>query len=248
MDLRLEKPSHVFAVILLVLSFILFFVLPIYTFIVIQIFPDIIENIEITESIAIQTQLIVIASFIIVPFLWYHLVNRLKLKEILNRIKLVGRNIDKAFLWGMLAAAAFFILVFLIEVILISMGQKPSDLSNIPDIQRIFSPLTMFILVGIQPVGEEIFFRGFIYEKIEGHSGGLVAIVITSLLFGIAHMGYGKVFPVLMPVLMGLVLGLIVYKTKNLYSAIIAHITFNLTSLFLAYFSQELLENIALSL
>jgi membrane protease YdiL (CAAX protease family) len=131
---------------------------------------------------------------------------------------------------------------------LINIGQNPSDLSNIPDIEKIFSPFNMFLLVTIQPIGEEIYFRGFLFEKIECFSGGYVAITVTSILFGIAHMGYGKIFPVLMPIVMGFVLGSIVYKTKNLYSAIIAHVAFNFTSLFLAYFGQKLLENIALNL
>lgn len=248
MDLNLEKPSHIFAVILLILSIIVFFILPIYTFIVIQKSPELIENIEISESIAVISQIITIASFVVVPFFWYYFVNRLKLKEIFIKIKLVSKNIDKAVLWGILAAATVFIFIFLIEIVLINVGQNPSDLSNISDIEKIFSPLTMFLLVSIQPIGEEIFFRGFLYEKIEGFTGALFAIVITSLLFGIAHMGYGKIFPVLMPIIMGFVLGSIVYKTKNLYSAIIAHVTFNLTSLFLSYFGQKLLENLALNL
>jgi membrane protease YdiL (CAAX protease family) len=128
------------------------------------------------------------------------------------------------------------------------MGQKTQDLSNIPDIQRLFSWPVLFFLVTIQPIGEEIFFRGFLFEKIEHFGGGIVAIFITAFLFGLAHMSYGKIFPVLMPMVMGIVLGYIIFKTKNLYSSIIAHIIFNVTSLSLAYVGQHLLEQFALNL
>ena len=157
-------------------------------------------------------------------------------------------GIDYPFLWGLLAAIAIFAVIFVIELALIQLGHEPEDLSNIPDIQRLFSPVTMFLLVGTQPIGEEIFFRGFLFDKIEKFSGGVIAIVITSVLFGIAHMSYGKIFPAVMPIFMGMILGYIVYKTQNLYSAIIAHVTFNLTSLTLAYLAQELLEQASLIL
>jgi membrane protease YdiL (CAAX protease family) len=51
-----------------------------------------------------------------------------------------------------------------------------------------------------------------------------------------------------MPILMGLILGFIVYKTKNLFSSIIAHIVFNITVLTLAYVGYELSKDLSLIL
>jgi len=248
MDFKFEKPSHIFALLLLIGCFFLIFIIPIITFFILIDSPLLIEDLEISEIVALESQLLVIAVFILVPFAWYFFVNNLKLKEIFRRIKLVRENIDKAFLWGLLAAIIIFVVIFVIEFVLIKMGQKPQDLSNIPDIQRLFSWPVLFFLVAIQPIGEEIFFRGFLFEKIEYFGGGVVAIFITAFLFGLAHMSYGKIFPVLMPMVMGIILGFIVFKTKNLYSAIIAHIVFNVTSLTLAYVGQYLLEQFALNL
>ncbi len=250
MDFNIGKASHIFAFLLLIGSFLFIFILPIVTFFILLDSPQLLETIEISEATAIQSQLLVIAIFILVPFAWYFIVNRLGIKGIFTRIKLVSENIDKAFLWGILAAIVIFFVIFVIEVVLISLGHEPEELSNIPDIQRLFSWPTMFFLVAVQPISEEIFFRGFLFEKIEHFAGGAIAIFITAVLFGVAHMSYGKIFPVLMPILMGIVLGYIVYKTKNLYSAIFAHIAFNITSLTLAYFAQnlELVEQLALIL
>ena len=131
---------------------------------------------------------------------------------------------------------------------MIAFGYDPNELSNIPDIQRLFSPITIFFIVGIQPIGEEIYFRGFLLEKIERYGGNWFSIAITATLFGIAHFSYGKIFPAMMPIVMGIVLGFIVYKTKNLYSAIVAHVAFNLTSLSLSYIGQEIMEQASLIL
>jgi membrane protease YdiL (CAAX protease family) len=233
---------------MLIGSFIFIFALPIISFFLLLDQPQLLESISITETSAIISQIIIIAVFIIVPFAWYYIVNKLDLRGIFARVKLVGQNIDRAFLWGIVAAIAIFLIIFVIELVLIRLGHSPQDLSNIPDIQRLFSWPTMFLMVAIQPIGEEIFFRGFLFEKIENYAGGIAAVLITAFLFGIAHMSYGKIFPVLMPMLMGVILGFIVLKTKNLYSAIIAHVTFNVTSLLLAYIGYELLEQLALIL
>ena len=77
-------------------------------------------------------------------------------------------------------------------------------------------------------------------EKIGSVAGEIMAIFVTAILFGLAHMGYGGYYPVVLPMLMGLVLGAVVIKTKNLYSSIIAHILFNFTVFMLAIFSTSL--------
>jgi len=248
MDFKFEKPSHIFALFLVLISFFLIFFLPIFTFFVALDTNQLLDNIDIPEIVAIQSQLLVIAIFILVPFAWYYFVNKSNFKQTLSRIKLVIKDIDKAFLWGVVSAAVIFLIVFIIEVILISGGIKPQDLSNFPELQKLFSWPTMFFLVAIQPIGEEIYFRGFLYDKIENYASGPFAVVITAVLFGIAHMSYGKEIPVIMIILMGLVLGFIVYKTKNLYSSIIAHIIFNVTSFTLAYLGLELLNETSLIL
>ena len=184
----------------------------------------------------------------LVPFAWYYLVNKLGIKQTFSRIKLVSENIDKAFLWGIITAGLIFLIIFLIVMGLIELGHDPQKLSNIPDLEKLFSVPVMFFFVTVQPIGEEIFFRGFLFEKIEKFAGGPVAIFITAFLFAIPHLSYGKIFPAVMPIFMGILLGFIVYKTKNLWSSIIAHVAFNFTTLMLAYLGWELLKDSALIL
>jgi len=256
MDFNIKKPLHILALILITLSFFFIIIVPILSFV--GTFPSTqsIEFQEVSDTLKLISEIfflifqlvLVFGLMVVIPFLWYLLVNNCNLKEIFHRIKLNLENIDKAFLWGLISAITIFFLVFVIELILIAMGHESQDLSNIPDIQKLFSWPVLFLLVAFQPIAEEIFFRGFLFEKVEHFTGGIGAILISSFLFGIAHMSYGKIFPVIMPILMGIILGYVVYKTNNLYSAIIAHITFNVASITLAYIGYELLENIALIL
>jgi len=67
MDFKLDKPSHIFALILLLISILLIFILPIYTFLISIDTTKLLETINIPESIAVTSQLLVIAIFILVP-------------------------------------------------------------------------------------------------------------------------------------------------------------------------------------
>ena len=256
MDFNIRKPLHILAVILLIITFFVIIIFPILSFF--GVFPSTqtVEVQEISESIRMLSELIklivqlclIFGLLVIVPILWYILVNECTIKEAFSRLKLRLERIDMAFLWGILAAIIIFIVIFVIEIVLIEIGYQAEDLSNIPDIRQLFSWPTMFFIVGIQPIAEEFFFRGFLFDKIEKFAGGSIAIVLTAFLFGLAHMSYGKIFPVIMPILIGIILGYIVYRTKNLYSSIIAHVVFNITVLTIAYVGAELIKDPALIL
>lgn len=248
MDFDIKKPSHVFALIMLIVSFLVFIVLPIFSYFGMlsstqtdQIIDIPGSNRVLFEIILLLFQIIfVIVLFIIVPFLWYSLVNRLTLKEMFSRLKLWLERIDIAFLWGIVSGIAMLVMVIVIGIILIKLGYSSEELSNIPDIEQYFSLPSMFLLVTFQPIGEEIFFRGFLLDKIDSIGGEKIAILVTAVLFGLAHMSYGRIYPVVIPTVMGIILGYIVVKTKNLYSAISAHMIFNFASFILYIFGQSL--------
>ena len=249
MDFDIKKPAHLLALFLMIITFIIMFVYPILTFA--GFFPST-SDVEIPEiyeqyrtvfeiiTIIMQLALIVFI-LIIIPFIWYFLVNNIRLKEIYSRIKLTSENVDIAFLWGVVAVIIIYAILFVIEIGLVALGINTENLSNIPDIEQFISFPSIFIVAAIQPIAEEIFFRGFLYDKIESFSGSVVAIFATSVLFGVAHMMYGELYPAIIPIVIGLILGYIVYRTKNLYSAITAHIIINVSSLILYYFAQNIM-------
>jgi len=246
MDFNIKKPSNIFALIMMILVFFLMFGLPMLSYFNIISSNETVQMDQIPESvrqtIEIIAFLIQIALLMVIPImavlLWYSLVNKLTIKEGISHLKLKLEGIDAAFLWGIISGIVMLVIGIAISYILVMAKQNPEG--NVQQILEYFSIPSAFILVTIQPISEEIFFRGFLLEKIGSFFGEIIAIFATAILFGLAHMGYGGYYPVVFPMLLGLILGAVVVKTKNLYSSIIAHILFNFTVFMLAIFSTSL--------
>ena len=242
MDFNFKKPSNLFALFLMFLTFTFIIIIPYLSFFDIVSSENTLEFENLSKSIFFQISilifqlLLVIGLLVIIPVLWYYIVNHYDLRKIVKKLKLTSENIDIAFLWGIVSVIIIFIIFFAIELILIALGVNPEDLGNIQDLEKYFTPASLFILVSIQPIAEEIFFRGFLLDKIGSYAGQNVAIFSTAILFGLAHMSYGKIYPVLFPMIMGVILAYVVIKTRNIYTSIFAHITFNITS-FIIYFA-----------
>lgn len=247
MDFSFKKPSHLFALIGVIIALIITVIVPIMSFF--GIFSSVqsvpIDDIPIGikflfEIIAliIQIFLLVILIFIGVPWVWYVFVNNLSFKQMLSRINLNFVKMDEAFLWAIIVVIFGFGIFFVAGIILTFFGVDASQASNIPDIEMIFSLPSIIILLVVQPVGEEIFFRGFLLDKIKSIAGKEVAIITTAIIFGIAHLSYAKIYPAIMTAVLGVLFGYIVIKTKNLNTSIIAHILFNITSITFYFFGQ----------
>jgi len=197
---------------------------------------------DISEFSKLFGAVITIIILVGTPIIWYVFVNKANKKKILSALKMRLDRIDEAFLYGLLAAILMYIIIGIIGMLLYSSGlvQEGDDISNIKDIVGNLSIPSMIFIILFLSTCEEIFFRGFLMEKIGSVAGKNIAIGSTAVLFGLAHIGYGKIYPVIMPIIMGVILGIIVYKTKNLYSAIIAHILFNLVAFVLFLFAQSM--------
>lgn len=240
MDFNYKKITHIFALLVLLFTFFLLIVIPILTFF--DFFSSVDEQVNITEFAVLIGSIITVCIFIGAPFIWYLLVNEFKIKQMIKSVKLTINRIDEAFLWGIVAAVSMFIIVIAIGFLLYATGivDRDAEISNVEDLAGNLSIFSMVFIIVFQSIGEEIFFRGFLLERIDSFAGKNLAILITAILFGLAHMSYGKIYPVIMPIVMGILLGYIVLKTKNLFAAITAHMLFNFGSFILYLFSQSL--------
>ena len=237
MDFSIKKPAHILALLAILFVFFILYVMPALS--LLNLLPST-EGMELTEPVVLLSSIITVLIFIGTPLLWYLFVNKFSIKEMLHHLKLRAERIDAAFLWGMVVAAVMIAIMIVLGALLYGAGVNQEDLSNIEDIAGNIPIVSMLLIIIFQSIAEEIFFRGFLLEKIESIAGGIMAIFITAILFGLAHMSYGKIYPVIMPIIMGIFLGFVVFKTKNLYSAITAHMLFNLTSFILYIFAKSL--------
>lgn len=94
------------------------------------------------------------------------------------------------------------------------------------------------------PVLEEIFYRGIILHLLKGYGNG-AAIVITALLFALAH---GSISVFVPPLVFGLVLGYITVRSGSVLPAIYMHFGCNLISWLLMTFEMGQSVSIAVSI
>jgi membrane protease YdiL (CAAX protease family) len=80
------------------------------------------------------------------------------------------------------------------------------------------------LLIGLAPVAEELFFRGFLFKLLRGQLPAWATIAITAAAFAASHASI-SMFPWLF--FMGIVFGLAVEKTGSLYAGIMLHAMVN---------------------
>ncbi|HEY5122148.1 MAG TPA: type II CAAX endopeptidase family protein [Ignavibacteria bacterium] len=114
---------------------------------------------------------------------------------------------------------------------LIPLSESIKNLSsNIASHKGIFTFLAMVIAA---PILEELIFRGIILDGLLKKYSPVISILISSLLFGLAHINPWQFVTGL---LFGIFSGWIYYKTRSVLPSIIIHSSANLSGFLLRYF------------
>jgi membrane protease YdiL (CAAX protease family) len=79
------------------------------------------------------------------------------------------------------------------------------------------------VMIFFVAVVEELLFRVLLQPQLIERSGAVAGILITSVIFGALHGGYGNVYELLFTTGAGVVFGVAFYKTKNLPFVITIH-------------------------
>jgi membrane protease YdiL (CAAX protease family) len=95
--------------------------------------------------------------------------------------------------------------------------------------------LIAFSFFVIAAATEELIFRGFPFQALVHNLGGFVAVAITSLVFGLAHLSNpgASVFSTINTILAGVWLGLAYLMTRSLWLATALHFSWNLAMVFI---------------
>ncbi len=162
-------------------------------------------------SAAIHLGLFSIAMF----FLW-----KQDLKSTLASIGVPGRLRENA-VFAAIGLCAILTALFILG--LLSMAIGFSDQQKVSD--RVLElPLAILALaVLVAPVTEELFFRAFLSPRI--------GIVLSAILFSIAHFSYGSVTEVVGVLFVGLLLGAVYRMSKSVLPCIAVHMSYNLLSI-----------------
>lgn len=88
----------------------------------------------------------------------------------------------------------------------------------------IFNLLSLtLIMVFFVSLVEEIIFRSILQNRLEIILGSREALIITSILFGLMHSGYGTIYEILYISLVGALIGYIFYGTRSLPLVTLIH-------------------------
>ncbi|QDZ40054.1 CPBP family intramembrane metalloprotease [Euhalothece natronophila Z-M001] len=148
--------------------------------------------------------------------------------------------------WQYLGSVALFPLSFTLEAVLIGLGLATGIILASGLIYRIWpayresaqyylnlvlKPLALpdSIWLGLLPgLSEELLFRGVMIPAL---GSGIIAVIISSVLFGVLHLGGAQQWPYgVWATSVGFVLGAVMIATGNLLIPIIAHIMTNFVS------------------
>lgn len=92
---------------------------------------------------------------------------------------------------------------------------------------RKISPLFLAYILIARVSTEEIFFRGFLVNR--------VGVVPSAALFAILHIFYGSIAEVIGAFVLGLILAYCFKKGQNIFPLIVAHLFYNLFALWLIF-------------
>ncbi len=185
--------------------------------------------------------LFVFAGIILVPLLWYTLVNRISLKEMFTEVQLRREGSSHALLWGFITvifAFAFTLAIGLLYMYFTKMD--PSKLSNIPDLNNSFLHLLVYSCGSPTHSAKRFSSEGSFSIRSPRSSDPKIAMVTTSVLFGLSHLSYGMAYTAVMAGALGVIFAVVVMKTKNLYPSIFAHIAINVISITVYFFGKSL--------
>ena len=111
---------------------------------------------------------------------------------------------------------------------------------------ELYNILSLVYNAIITVIFEELIFRGLIFKEISSMKNDLIAYIVSTILFGIWHLGYIDTiiwrtslfspdanianimfWKVITGIVIGIVLGFFRYKNKNVYSSILIHTFIN---------------------
>jgi len=77
------------------------------------------------------------------------------------------------------------------------------------------------LIVGLAPIIEEIFFRGFLLRTLANKSGVFLGSIVSAAIFAVFHMQWQSIIPIF---ILGLIINSIVIKSRSIIPAIGFHI------------------------
>ncbi len=139
-------------------------------------------------------------------------------------------------LWPQWRQALFWILAYIALAILKEIFSRMTGSGATEPWGNRYPPTIVILrIIGIvilAPFGEELLFRGLLFERLGVRFGPIAAIILTSIAFGLAHIQYEPLGMILVLV-DGLFFGFVRYRTGSMLVTFFCH---SLNNLYVALF------------
>jgi len=143
-----------------------------------------------------------------------------------------------------LSPLAFCIYALLVSIVVAMVSQIPGyPVDQAQDVgfkafgSRTDNMLAFITLVILAPIAEEAVFRGYLYGKLKRYAPGIVAAVITSVLFGIVH---GQINVAVDVFVLSMILCGLRSLTGSIWAGILVHMIKNAIAYYILFISPLL--------
>jgi len=152
----------------------------------------------------------------------------------------LGPSMGRAVMLCLMVIPVVYAAMFIWQAVLLAFGITPEEQDILKMIRGAKNPLLrgylLALAVGLAPVFEETFFRGFMYPALKQRLGMVGGLVVVSFLFASVHLNLNAFVPVFV---LGAMLGLAYELTGTILVPITIHALFNTANLILLLFLPQ---------
>lgn len=140
---------------------------------------------------------------------------------------------------GVLFGIAAFLCAMIIGVLLVPFFPESADgLTQLDDMLTSQSAVVLILVVALMPaIGEELLFRGFVMGTLKNKCTGVIAVLVTTLLFAAYHMSLIKMFTI---GIIGFGLTYAAYKSGSIVTSMCMHFLNNLLSVLITKYPEQM--------
>ena len=142
-----------------------------------------------------------------------------------------NRRSARTYMWALVAGVLSVIALAGYWIVLFRLIRMPPNaLPDISSYPRMTAALMILMSLLVSPFMEEGSFRGYFQVTLEREFRGPVAVIVSSLVFALAHHNHGLLWPkLLVYFLAGVAFGVTAYLTNSTLPAILPHMVADLT-------------------
>lgn len=176
-------------------------------------------------NIAYSPTLVLGIAMLFFPFLWSIEMKGNNLLRSMRQLGISREGFVRNVFFGIWVTPLVFILTISESLLIYGLHVEEAG-----KVGMIAIGLPLYVLIfsfTVTPIAEEIFFRGFLLPRI--------GILLSTLLFALAHFSYGSIAEFVGAFTAGLVFALMRRRSKSVIPSIVAHAAFNLINMLLVF-------------